>query len=198
MGKDVLKDCDLPEIYRDCFKDHKVFIKDLDCIKIIEFQKPGTSNYYIKYIIDRNSGNLIVTGDLDDAIYSWYGNIFLDFLAGLNIGYFNSKCTANEGGNYEWDREEADRNIDQHWKDYYEEEYNDCHISCREELDKIKIALENLQNYTDDEMAYENEASNYDAEDDAWEWIYDVGKVIPLRHRLHLYGLKIIKKKIGG
>jgi len=63
---------------------------------ILNWQKPGTWNYGMRFIIHRRW--LVVLGDLGEAVYGWGQDITPDFLAQLNFDYFHSKCEASENG----------------------------------------------------------------------------------------------------
>ena len=86
------------------FKDHKAeLLIFLTPVVIINWQKPGTWNYGCRFIIHRRW--LTVVGDIGEATYEWGQDLTLEFLAGLDFGYFHSKCRASETGkDYdEWD-----------------------------------------------------------------------------------------------
>ena len=81
--------------------------KDFEAIKVAENEqilvmdwknKNGYSEYSIRYMLDKEKGNLIITGDLGAGIASWYNSLYPEKLASLlnDIGYFKSKiqcCT---------------------------------------------------------------------------------------------------------
>ena len=81
--------------------------KDFEAIKVAENEqilvmdwknKNGYSEYSIRYMLDKEKGNLIITGDLGAGIASWYKSLYPEKLASLlnDIGYFKSKiqcCT---------------------------------------------------------------------------------------------------------
>jgi hypothetical protein len=64
----------------------------------ITWKKPGSGTYAIVYIIDTHTARLSVVGDLGEAIYGWSGSISLNFIAGCDLHYFNSKCLASSCG----------------------------------------------------------------------------------------------------
>jgi hypothetical protein len=76
-------------------------------IEVIRWRKPGTSVYFISYMI--RGPYLIVTGDVGDAIYRFSENLSLDLLVACEVDYFASKCTASENGRCypSWDPDAA-------------------------------------------------------------------------------------------
>jgi hypothetical protein len=88
----------------DYFKNHKITLHgiigtEIGRLEYMRWQKPGSWNCGVDYLV--RSGNLIVTGDLGYAIYCWYDNkVSLEWIAGLNLGYFHEKCQASENGRY--------------------------------------------------------------------------------------------------
>ena len=108
------------------FKDHEILNHfSYDQVEIIEFGQKGSSNGWMRYII--NGYFLTVQGDFDDAVYKWNQNLNFDWLSGLNLDYFASKCQASEYGiGYKhWDKETAEvaleihlvwDNVEEHWE----------------------------------------------------------------------------------
>lgn len=102
----------------DIFKDHVAkWEKHGPHLETLEWKKPGSSIYAIWYV--RQYGVLMVFGDCYEATYmwSWDGRITLQWIAGLNEGYFLSKCRASPHGRspYVYD----DEQMHQDMKDYF-------------------------------------------------------------------------------
>ncbi len=70
----------------------------------VEWRKPGTWNYGVVYCITGHF--LAAMGDLGDSIYQWPQSISLEFLAGCDLDYFESKCQASEHGRDHKERDE--------------------------------------------------------------------------------------------
>jgi hypothetical protein len=66
------------------------------------YRKPDSGDCLMRYtLVDPVTDGyrtLVVTGDLGAAVYEWPSKIHWRWLAGLNIDYFASKCTASEYG----------------------------------------------------------------------------------------------------
>lgn len=63
---------------------------------IIYWQNPASWNYGCRFII--HNGWLTIIGDIGEAVYQWSDKLTLEFLAGIDFGYFLSKCRASEKG----------------------------------------------------------------------------------------------------
>jgi hypothetical protein len=90
------------------FKDHKAtHIPVGTRTSIIEWQKPDSWNYGCRFIL--HSQWLVALGDIGEAVYQWSEAITPKFLAGLDFGYFHSKCRASEVGSrfQSWDSDLA-------------------------------------------------------------------------------------------
>lgn len=64
----------------------------------MHWHKERTSIYGVRYALEH--GTLVVTGDIGDAVYRGWGGVplTLDWISGLDLHYFASKCTASEYG----------------------------------------------------------------------------------------------------
>lgn len=67
---------------------------DDEKILIIDWKnKDGSGEYAIRYTLDMEKGNFIITGDVGYCIASWYNHLTPDNLCKFlnNIGYFKEK-----------------------------------------------------------------------------------------------------------
>ncbi len=54
------------------FKEHKsTLVFENDAAAIIDWKKEGTSEYAVRYILDKGKGDLVVTGDLGTGVFSF-------------------------------------------------------------------------------------------------------------------------------
>lgn len=69
-----------------------------DKISVIDWRKPGTGVYSVRYLLDRNY--LHVTGDCGDALYQLTEEATLERLAHYDMDYLFGKlrCMDSEGG----------------------------------------------------------------------------------------------------
>ena len=187
--KDILERCELLEKNVESFKNHEITIKKYADIKVIDFKKQDTSHYYIRYIFD--NGKIIVSGDLGTAIYVWNWGISLNNFEDIQLDYFNGKCSCSSEGKTSWCGDTAIKALDEHYKDYISDDEENGN------KEEIKEYFSELKNTAYDKDEYYALARDYDLEEDAYEWIFDVGNVVPLRHKLHLYGLVAIQRELN-
>lgn len=166
---------------RGWFKDHVAKFSTEGRFQTLEWGKPGTSNYWSRFII--SGGTLIVYGDVGDAIYTWSDKLTFQWLSKLNLGYFAGKCQASENGrqNQEWDAAEAKRQL----MDRFETE-------GRSPIEHDKFE----ENYGWDAIGSEHEwivflsQHGYDVFRDL-EGMGDIGKVISMRCQGHLLAIQL-------
>lgn len=107
---------------------------------VIRFVNPKSWNYGCHFIIHRRW--LTVVGDIGEATYEWSGDLTLNFLAGLDFGYFHSKCVASEVGKRfnDWDDKIAKAYVKDRIADI---KATDLEDRCRDDATELEI-LEDL------------------------------------------------------
>ena len=98
------------------FAEHKAELKDLGNMQILNWQKPGTVWYRIRYVFDREGGRIYISGDLGEAVVwpTWPAtfetthNTLCGGTRVVNEGYFLEKVRATSD-RYEYDRDEAEK-----------------------------------------------------------------------------------------
>jgi hypothetical protein len=87
------------------FENHEATFQDLGNIKILDFGKPGSSYYRIRFLFEEDYCRLHISGDLGHLIATNYNNMtyegFHDFVH--NPGYFISKINCMDRIMYNWD-----------------------------------------------------------------------------------------------
>lgn len=79
------------------FREHVATYKRDDAmgIEALDFCKPRTRICALHYLLDTKRGVLTVHGDMEAAVYSWYGSCDLNWIAGCGLDYFLSKLEAS-------------------------------------------------------------------------------------------------------
>lgn len=91
------------------FSTHKaVLIQDTDRYFAADYRRTdGSSNYYINFIVDKQNGSLIISGDLGNCISTWFDKVTpkeLNRCIRNNCYYFVSKMqTSTDKYNYDPD-----------------------------------------------------------------------------------------------
>ena len=129
------------------FKDHKATFTDLGNIKILDFKKPNSSHYRIRFLFEEDFYRLHISGDLGELIAANYCNMcwdkFEDFTD--NIGYFDEKIICHNRPIFAYDYETAKADVMKYIKEYdlYDEAIDDQDEFMSEE-DIVEEFLEDV------------------------------------------------------
>jgi hypothetical protein len=189
------------------FKDHVATLTEYKEVSILEWKEPKTNVFAVKYIM---SGNILsVSGDLGTAVFKLTWNASnLESYKGINVLYFHEKLSAYCENKWDFDRELARKELVESIE-YIEERDDDYYIDSdkgQTARDAVK-SLRNMIQVIDNEvisLKYWRVAldvndfygfNNYDA--DCWEWLPNIGKVVPSRIKLYLIGLQMAWKQLN-
>lgn len=180
------------EFIAEQFKDHIVSEHEQhgSDIELLVWQKPNTFIYKVTYLCHKNV--LFISGDIGEAVFKWSYPIGLKAISECNIDYFMEKCEASEGGRYwrEWDYSVALKCIVDHFRNsdkkgranLFHEFRNSFGFTCLNSREEWVNLGDNREEFFGR---------------DAWEWIYGIGDVYPLRAQAWLTGLKMAFEQIG-
>lgn len=164
---------ELDRIRNEWFKDHHYEFRGLNSVR----WGGKSSNYSVHYVI--YGSVLFVCGDLGEAVYCWSSNITWEFLAGLDLVYFHSKCQASESGRqfYVFDATLFNRNL------------------------RAEIAPKYRHLIIDEEVGNEHEATlligklyeQCDLDGETLGSFMEGGRVLNLRCCAHLIGLQMLR-----
>lgn len=102
------------------FSDHIATFTDYGNIKILDFKKPHSNDYRIRFLFEEDYCRLHITGDLGSLVATNYNNMtyerFSDFVN--DIGYFEEKIDCHDRSIYYYSTEKARADIIQHLKEY--------------------------------------------------------------------------------
>lgn len=175
------------------FTEHQATYTEYGNLKVLCWEKPGTNIYMIRYVFDGN--NMYVSGDLGEAVFCFTEKADLFIQSKYDLGYFESKLEAFSDPKRDFDSEKAVRNLREWLKEFKEdgEKYNHFHM---EEL--FNAARECC---TTSEWEHKvNCRSDFISELDPnyWEWMYNIGDVIPIRVQSYLIGLKMAAEQLNS
>ena len=154
-------------------------------IEVLTWKKPGSYNYYVKFMVVGNT--LFVYGDLGEAIYQWSEGITFEWLSNLDLPYFAGKCQASEVGRdfKEWNERkalEALKHFEKQeyfkWSDLNEEDGKGSLYDKREWEEWLR------------------EHGHKVLGEDYWDWAYVIGNDINTRCVYHFMGLQMAMKQI--
>lgn len=168
------------EWLEDRFKNHIATFTDYGNIKILDFKEPGTNNWQIRFLFEEDHYRLHISGDLGELIACNYNNMTYerfgsDFVH--NPDYFERKIECHSRNLYEYDYEQAKKDLLEYLAEYdWEEEMKYSAYDTMEETRDYEIdcILDDLNIYTGLGSKAYDRLSEIDA--DCFEWISEIGK----------------------
>lgn len=163
------------EKQKEHFKNHKATFTDYGNIKILDFKKPNSSDYRVRFLFEQEYCKLHITGDLGELIASNYSNMtyerFGDFVN--SVGYFEGKIDCHSRNINIYDEEKARKDILELLKKHEVEnwEFDSIHYSKDEWIEDV------LENF-DTERGIGERGYNIFSKifEDALEYTPDIGK----------------------
>jgi hypothetical protein len=176
------------------FKNHKVTLTQHGDLQVLQWQQEGTNTYMCRYVFDGNK--MYISGDIGTAVFwlTWRASVhsFND----THVGYFAEKLSAYEGKRRDYDGDQAAQEIRDWRKRLNENRRKYDRETMRELIDAAKSSS------SQEEWAYEHVNGTYnefirELDCDFWEWIYDIGNVMPARIHGYLIGLKMASEQLS-
>lgn len=163
------------------FKDHVAKFTDYGNIKILDFQRPGSNDYRIRFLFQEDFSRLHISGDLGELTASNYHNMnYEDFGPdfGKNPYYFEEKIDCHERPIYVYDEDKARKDIEEMLEE------NELSIPSRYSFDPDDDpeAFEDfiddvLEDFDDDKgMSQAGYRVLSEVDDNAWEYAAKIGK----------------------
>lgn len=188
----------IAECQQNWFPGHKAKVVTQNSeVTIIHWANPASWNYGCHFIIHKRW--LIVVGDIGEAAYEWSSDLTLEFLGGLDFGYFKSKCRSSEVGRdfNDWNEYVAKKNLEDRIK-----EINDTPEDDRSDTDDQEFeALESLLVQGFDKHAFREAAQELynDTGDSELAGSVDVMGVVPHPRCIgHFVGLQMAIKQLAN
>lgn len=186
------------EIQKEKFKDHVATFQDFGDIKILDFQRPGSVEYRIRFLFEEDHYRLHISGDLGELIAFNIDNMryatFGDFVH--NPGYFEQKicCMSRERYEYNFDKAKKDLLEQLDWYDWEEEnKYSSWSLEERRDYE-IDCILEDLNDVTGLGSKAYDRLSEIDP--DCWEWIGYIGRESTGIIELYLYAFELAQERL--
>ncbi len=188
------------ELKEHWFKDHKATLKKHGDLIVLDWRKPGTNNYAVRYIFDGYM--MYISGDIGEAVFNLTWKAHIDSFNDINIGYFVGKMAVGEKTT--WDDETAIERLEEWKKERLDD--SEYYFENDEEKKEFEEFIEELEgaareSRTTEQWAwqyvngeYESDISKYDA--DYWEWLYDIGNVVPYHTYGFLIGLQMASEQL--
>lgn len=162
------------------FKDHVAKFTDYGNIKILDFQRPGSSEYRIRFLFQEDFYRLHISGDLGELTASNFKNMnYRDFGFDFvnNPFYFEEKIDCHERPLYVYNEDKARKDIEE----LFEE--NELSLPFRYSFGKEDdeafedFIYDVLDDFDDDKgMSPEGYRVLSEVDNDAWEYASRIGK----------------------
>ena len=110
------------ELQKEMFDDHIATLQDYGDIKVLDFQKPGSNYYRIRFIFEEDHDRVHISGDLGELIAYYHAGMnfrsFIDYCRrGSTLFKVWTRCSSQPL--YIYDRELAEEHLLQILKDKY-------------------------------------------------------------------------------
>ncbi len=158
------------------FQNHVATFTDYGNIKILDFQRPGSNEYRIRFLFEEDYCRLHISGDLGELVASNYKNMVFELFERdytNNTGYFAEKIDCMSRKIYYYDEEKAEKDIREFFEDHdylYDFEEKD--------IDVDELIFDILEDFTDNRGIG---SKGYDVLSeyiyDAWEYRGYFGKI---------------------
>lgn len=178
------------EIAKEEFKDHVAKFNQInEYTQEIEFQKPGTNYYSIRFLLSRDC--LFVCGDLGEAVYQLTETATVDRIAsGYDLSYLTEKLRTVTGGKYSFDSGKAINRIQEDLNGYDAEVKEFC-----EELITIAQACSSNEEWCMELVKREVELNEVIC--DWLAWLPCAGDQLDMSVVLYWVALKMAAKQLG-
>lgn len=167
------------ERQKENFKNHIATFTDYGNIKILDFKKPDSSHYRIRFLFEEDYCRLHISGDLGELIATNYYNMtfdkFTDFIN--DTGYFKEKIDCCSRAIYWYDEQAAREELKEHIEEYGLLDYVNKY-SWESDEEKLEDTLDDILSDFSDTTGIGNNGYEVlsELDGDAWEWACDLGK----------------------
>lgn len=170
------------EFQKKFFLNHVAKCTDYGNIKIVDFKRPDSNEYRIRFLFEEDYCKLHISGDLGELIATNYNNMtlkgFSDFVN--NVGYFREKIDCHNRRIYTYDFENAKKDLKELLEEWDMTEKILQHDRSEWETDEDKLEEFYecvLEDFSEDtgvgSKGYETLAEHFS---DVWEFVGDIGK----------------------
>lgn len=143
------------ELQKEMFADHVATLKDYGDIKVLDFQKPGSNYYRIRFMFEEDHDRVHISGDLGELIaYNYAGLNFRNFIdyCRRDCIFFKLRVKCSSNPLYTYDRELAEKQLLQKTKDNYTLDRIADYFDVCEPEDAVKTFIEDvLDGFSDTE-----------------------------------------------
>ena len=182
------------------FPDHKATLTKCENLEILDWSKPGTCIYAIRFVFDGNY--MYITGDTGEAVFRLTWKAGVHTFNDISTGYFMEKLKAFSDDKYDFDKEKAEQELKEWKEEFLEDNYN----IDKEDIENFNIFFNELLyelNDCDKECEWAIKINNMSDEiekyiRDYWEWLYSIGRTTPYRILGYIVALQMASEQLKG
>lgn len=190
------------ERQKNYFKDHVATFTDYGNIKILDFKKPDSNHYRIRFLFEDDYCRLHISGDLGELIAVNYNNMtydrFSDFVN--DVGYFRGKIVCHSRALDYYDEDKAREEIVELLKEHesYEDTCSDYYFYGDSDEERITYFLDDVMAYFDEESGLSSTGYELLTEEDCsiYEGVNDFGKEETGILDLYMLAFKLAQKQL--
>lgn len=188
------------EKQKERFKEHIATLTDYGNIKIVDFKRPDSSEYRIRFLFEEDYCRLHISGDLGELIASNYNNMtyehFSDFVN--NIGYFEEKIDCHNRKIYIYDEDQARDELLEMAKDHDWLMFSDKYSYEDDDEERLNNIIDDILYDFDGDSGIGRKGYDelVDLEDDAFEFVSDLGKKETGILELYMLAFKLAKEQL--
>lgn len=169
------------EEQKKCFKDHVAKFTDYGNIKILDFQRPGSVTYRIRFLFQEDFYRLHISGDLGELTATNYRNMSYENFGpdfGNNPYYFEEKIDCHERPIYEYDEDKARKDIKEMIEEYGLSLPSSYYIGADDDAEAFEDFIGDvLEDFNDDKgMSQEGFRVLSEVDYNAWEYAAQIGR----------------------
>jgi hypothetical protein len=188
MKRDIEK-----EIRERWFKDHKAKLMDLGEIQILDWQKPGTGIYRVRYVFD--GCMMYISGDVGEAVFWLTWKASIHSFDNIHIHYFDEKLRAFSDDRRDYNGETAKKRLEE-WRQELSKNRRKYDLEKMKTLIEIASGCGSTREWAEVVNSIEFNDFIVRLDNDYWEWMYKIGDEIPPRLQSYLIGLKMASEQI--
>lgn len=163
------------------FKDHVAKFTDYGNIKILDFQRPGSNEYRIRFLFEEDFYRLHISGDLGELTASNFKNMnYRDFGFDFskNPYYFEEKIDCHERPLYVYDEDKAREEIKKMIEEYELSIPDRYYFGTDDDSEAFEDFLDDvLEDFDDDNgISHEGYRVLCEVDDNAWEYAAKIGR----------------------
>ena len=181
------------------FKNHIAKLTDYGNIKILDFKRPDSSHYRIRFLFEEDYCRLHISGDLGELVATNYKNMtfdgFTDFVN--NTGYFEEKINCHSRAIYFYDEDLARETLAEQIKEY-ELLDSTSKYDWEDEEERIEDIIEDIMADFSDRTGIGCRGYDVlnDLDCDCFEYAYNLGKKETGILDLYMLAFKLAMKQI--